>query len=396
MENVEDLNNVCEPLAPSGLVDGGTCALVYKGGDRQGVIHAMTLISTLLNCVDQLQDKYVLLICKRSAWKEAADSLGRGMTDCFEDCSFPCNELYNQASTPEECNNSVYRLLRHAFRTDERATADSRSQKSRGALSQATEYNLCSQMSSASLHTFGTMPSLATGFSQYERYAHLMPSQGRIIDNYINMQKLIVMEKSRELKLQRLVVRFVDEVPLEKMEHGRNKKTSTAFNSFVEPGMETKWNYLQAANEIAFHPEDIGTVVIVGLASVKLHAHHIDDSMAPPGTTEVMPPCNPAAYESCTGKPSAHPFDSYKRPKWELEDEDEDSNVAYQHRHISLYAFALQLTINALQANLDRSAPLKEGLPKLFLLEGLPTASIDQKKFIAFLRSRFQFIYRLE
>ncbi|KAK1442411.1 hypothetical protein BgAZ_404410 [Babesia gibsoni] len=396
MGNVGNVTEVCMFAAPTSVVNRRTCALVYDGGESQGIVHALSLLSTLLNCVDELQDKRGLLICKRATWEQAAECLDRGMTDCFEDCTFPCSRLCGQNSSDIDPKDALDQILRHAFLSESRSNRKFGGRGSPGTLSEIMEYELCSQMSGASLHKVGSIPSQASGLLNLGRCSLIVSSQGKVSDDYSVMQKIMEMERRREEKLRRLIVRFVDDLPLDYLDSGKEMKTCTPFNPFVEPGMETKWNYIQAANEIAFHPEDIAVVVVVGLSQIELDAHQIEGRVSPPTSSRIPSPNEDAEPESHMSTTYTHPFDSYERPKWELDEEEEGNGVAYQYREISLYAFALQLTLNAFQANLGRSNSTNMGLTKLYFLESLPTKETDQEKFIAFLRSRFQFTYKLE
>ncbi|KAK1936164.1 hypothetical protein X943_001785 [Babesia divergens] len=394
MEGDGEFPGVCSPDGPAIVVAGRSCALVYNGSQSQGVVHAVMLLSTLLNCVDELQDKRGLLICKRESWEEAVANLGCGLTDCFDDCTFPCSRLCGPDACGLDAKESLDLLLRHAFRTEGSDMGSYRNAP--GSLSDITEYDLCSQMSNTTLHSACTIPNQGIGIPGSDRYVQICPVPTKDNGDYSTMQQLIAMERRKEDKLDRLLVRFVDEMPLESLEGGVEIPNSAAFNSFVEPGMEMKWNYIQAANEIASHPQDVAVVVIAGMSQMQQQATLGGDYRPSQNSDAHRPPSEVGSTVTLANNTSAHPFDSYLTHKWDEDEEEDDTNLAYRLKHLRSYTFNIQLALNALQANLKLGGTVNESLPKFFLVDRLPSRPADQGKFITFLRSRFQFLYKLE
>ncbi|GIX65174.1 5-methylthioadenosine phosphorylase, putative [Babesia caballi] len=373
---------MCALEAPDGAVSPRSCALVYRGGEAAAVAHAMSLMGTLLGCADDLQGKRGLLICTRAAWEAAASLLGRSLSDNFDSCTPPCPALRALSAEGPDEQESLERLLRHAFRTESSAMQSPHHSRW-DALTEVVDHDSCSQLSTASMRTGATVASqgtLAAGFDSCAR----TPTRAAGADYHFSAaQRLLATERAREGRLERLLVRFVDEAPYETL-YGKRR---TPFNMFVEPGCETKWNYIQAANEISLHPPDIGVVVVAGLSLLPLHrtrgkGHDARAADEKGGNPDAGSP----------SFPSIHPFDGSDFINWEEPFGGRRERV----NCLKSYTVCLSITLNALQINVARAGSAGGRLPKLFFIDRLPARAGDHQNFITFLRNRFQFLYRLD
>ncbi|ORM42311.1 uncharacterized protein BXIN_1555 [Babesia sp. Xinjiang] len=359
-----------------------SCALVFNGGEGHAVAHAMSLLGVLLNCVDELKDKYGLLICKRSSWDAAVTILDHSLYDSFGACGYHREFSQGLSVVAEDVQDTLEAIFRHAFGVEDALIQTPSRSRIRGSLADDISNDLCSQMSNASLHTEGAVSGQEQVPTNFSRTTPTPANTNG--SDYCSMQNMITMDRSREMNLERLIVRFVEDTPMESL----GEKRSADFNTFVEPGLEMKWNYIQAANEICIHPPSVAVTVVADLAYMQFHRKrreecvqrlHCNSNSANSGVDT----SSEDTYHSPT-----HPFDTGSMITWE--------EGGFRLTWLRSYTFSVALTLNALNANLVQSQPETTKLPKLFLMERLPATVCSQRKFMSFLRSRFQFLYRLE
>ncbi|GBE62450.1 5-methylthioadenosine phosphorylase, putative [Babesia ovata] len=386
-DNVTD-GRILGTNVPEGTPSARSCALVYAGDEALAVVHAMSLLGAVLNCLEELRDKRGLLICKRTSWDAAVALLGRSLSDNFDSCITPCSALHELYESNCTTQSSLEKLFGHAFRVGSSVLNAAKQSEGWDMLNDVIDGQLCSQLSNASMHTSLTQQNAAmtqaVGDTQKQTYTSF--SGGNTI--YRSMQRILAMERSRENTLDRLLVRFVDQIPLE----STSGKRSSAFNPFVEPGLEMKWNYIQAANEMCDHPPDIGVTVVAGLSHMNLIRHNAAANAEEANNSDDGEHRISSNSSDVKSNPTMHPFDGSDRFSWD----DEGKRQSVRLRSLKSYTFCIALTLNALNVNLTRLATPNGWLPKLFMIEPLPSKNEDQQQFVGFLRSRFQFLYRLE
>ncbi|CDR98065.1 hypothetical protein, conserved [Babesia bigemina] len=373
---------------PEGTPSSRSCALVYTGDESLAVVHAMSLLGTVLNCLEELRDKYGLLICKRTSWDAAVALLGRSLSDNFDSCVAPCNalhELYESSCDPQ---SSLARLLGHAFRVDSSDLKAAEQDGDWDFLNDVIDGQLCSQLSNATMRSCNTQQNSES--TQASSDTNKQTSTGLAGDDtvYRSMQRILAMERNREKCLERLLVRFVDEIPLE----STSGKRSSAFNPFVEPGLEMKWNYIQAANELCNHPPDIGVTIVAGLSHMNLIRHNAAANAEEAHNSDDGEQGESSKAAEIKSHPTMHPFDAPDQFSWD----DKAKCQSLRLKTLKSYTFCLSLTLNALHVNLTRLSTPNDWLPRLFFIEPLPIKNVDRRHFVGFLRSRFQFLYKLE
>ncbi|GFE55429.1 DGK-isoform, putative [Babesia ovis] len=386
MGSSEDLVEVCSVPTVEELPGKRCCALVYNGGDVEAVHYAMCLLGVLLNCVDSLKGKYGLLICQKRTWEAAVASLDRNLTDAFDGYKKPCNYLCANYMENGDVQASLDIILKHALRT-ENVTIHVPTFPKGDASNNGPDQSVTASITDTdgNTHCDGDNSEHILGG---DNNVHALNDAGNtkhlLYDNttYKQLQKIMEIDRSREVSLDRLIVRFVDEPPVKSM--GQMKPEP--FNTFVEPGLEMKWNYIQAANEICLHPKDIGVTIVAGLANMKLYREQIDVSLQ--DTHEDLNTSKhglDADSWDITFK-GRHPFDDSSINIWD--------DVMYRRAFLRSYALCITVTLNALDVNLARLCE-DEKLPKLFLIDHLPIEECDQHRFIQFLDSRFQYLYKI-
>ncbi|EDO05753.1 uncharacterized protein BBOV_IV001560 [Babesia bovis T2Bo] len=371
-----DLREVCDVLEGEFSAHKSTCAIVHEGDDAKCVAYAVHLIGVVLNCTDMFDDKHILLLCKRTAW-EAAMSANYINIDILTNCSHPCPYINNNLKKVEYRNTLLDCIISHAFGLDALVNCAPTSNDFEGAGSDnvgTNTSNLGSDMHTELCSSVGDYTGTTSSGTLEEHGRSMSQSRFRAF-----LQHIAESDQARELAIDGLIVRFVDNGPCKFF----GNFAPVEFNRFVEPEMETKWNFIQGANEMCSHPDKIGMTVVAGLSHMNLNK-----KSKPPAPIKTKSKYNQyKKVKQEPEKPQRHPFDDTDNQSWE--------HVALKRAMLRGYALCITVTLNALDINLARSKSQPLSIPKFYLIESLPKEHSDHASFTRFLRSRFQHLYKL-
>ncbi|UKJ88808.2 hypothetical protein MACJ_002054 [Theileria orientalis] len=324
--------------------------ILNREEESQCVVQALNLIGTILNSRYSKEDSNALLICTRSAWNKAIESVGSDIASSFHSNKF--NEFSQYLGNSQISSTEfVYNLLKHCFGKK---------------LTKVNANNPCSTGESNDDQDLPRADSASDPdlISDYDEYESLIPSAQP--GSNTNERKNGYNAGRSVDSMKRLLIRFVDELPTRKIVNGRLKNNVPVYEE-----RSSFWNYIQAANEIAIHDGAVEYVVVASLSDIIM--------MSIPSYLR-------------DGPDDSHPFASSLIRQGKVRH--------YQTKTVSMYTMALATTINAVNSrikDLKNISELDSGpMPRFTLVESLPPQGEDATKFTKFISERFGSTHLLE